>query len=98
MIQDIAIALSSSTAPITKAYYENDKTKIIAIGLKKDVVLAKHTAPSKAQILIIQGAVTFRTATFSKSINTYETFEIPLEVVHEVIGDTDSIFLLILSK
>ena len=98
MIQDIAIALSSSIAPIMKPYYENDKTKIIAIGLKKDVVLEKHTAPCTAQILIIQGAVTFRTATFSKSIDTYETFEIPLEVEHEVIGDTDCIFLLILSK
>ena len=98
MIQDIAIALSTSTTPIIQPYYENDKTKIIAIGLKKDVVLEKHTAPSKAQILIIQGTVTFRTATFSKSINTYETYEIPLEVEHEVIGDADSIFLLILSK
>lgn len=98
MIQGVIEELTTSNTPIMKPYYEHDGTKIIAVGLKKGVVLEKHTAPCKAQILIIKGAVIFKTEDGDTSLQTYDSFDISLALEHEVIGETDAVFLLILSR
>jgi quercetin dioxygenase-like cupin family protein len=98
MLQDLNLDLKQSDSPVIKPYYIHGSTKILAIGLKDGVTLAKHKAPSKAQLLVVKGKIVFKIKDEEIHLDTCDTFKIPLDVEHEVIGKSDAIFLLILSE
>jgi quercetin dioxygenase-like cupin family protein len=96
MITEIEKELANSDKPIVKIFFKNEGSKIVAIGLKKGVELANHTAPNFAKILVIKGAVNYISDNSNIVLNCLESFDIPLKEVHKVIGIESSIFLLIL--
>ena len=65
MMTEVAEKLKKSNAPVVKEVYNENGTKILAIGLGRGVTLAEHVAPCKAKLLVVQGEIDFNTATES---------------------------------
>jgi quercetin dioxygenase-like cupin family protein len=74
------------------------RSQVIAIGLKKDQVLKKHISSIPALLVVLKGSVIFDMNGEKTSLPTYSTFEIPVNVSHEVTGVEESIFLVIKEK
>jgi len=97
MISEIFNELEKSEKPVAKVFFKNENTKIIAIGLKKGIELANHTAPNLAKILVIKGSINYVSHQTNIVLNHLDSFDISLKEVHKVIGNENSIFLLILN-
>ncbi len=95
MLKEIAKELKNSDRPVVRTLQNHGGTRVIAIGLGKNVELKKHVAPSKATLYVLQGTVHFHLPEVAHELNCYDTFEIPLETPHSVIAETDAIFMII---
>lgn len=84
--------------PAVVQIHNNDKTNVIAIGLKKDQVLKKHVTPFPALLVVLKGAITFEMEGTATELPVYSTFGIPANVPHEVTGVEESIFLVMKEK
>ena len=98
MLVAIAEKLKDSDKPIVEKIYNERGTKLIAVGLKKGVELAEHTAPSKAKLIMVQGEVDFNMKNESFRFAALDTYDIPLNVKHTVVGVEDAVFVLLLSE
>tara|TARA_R110001632_G_scaffold72565_1_gene167669 strand:- start:718 stop:1035 length:318 start_codon:yes stop_codon:yes gene_type:complete len=98
VLTEISEALSGSDKPIIKQIYSNNGQKMLAIGLKKGITFPEHLAPSKAKILVVQGQIDFIIASDRRRLESFDSYDIPLEVKHSVEGVVDAIFLLLLGK
>ena len=74
------------------------KSNTIAIGLKKDQVLKKHVTPFPALLFVISGSIAFDMEGTTTELNYGDTFEIPVNVPHEVTGLEESIFVVVKEK
>jgi quercetin dioxygenase-like cupin family protein len=97
MLKAVAEELKSSDGPVVKKIYTGDGTMLLAIGLRKGVELAEHTAPSTAKLIMIQGKVNFNLKDESLRFARHDTYDIPLGKKHTVVGVVDAIFLLLLT-
>ncbi|WP_027375918.1 cupin domain-containing protein [Kaistella palustris] len=68
---------------------KSDKVKYICISLGKDAVLKKHRAPNPATLLVLEGEIRFLIDGRELHFKRLDTYEIPVNVEHEVIGVTD---------
>lgn len=68
---------------------KTEKIKYFAVGLGKNTVLKKHTAPVPATLLALKGKVNFLIEGKTLEFKPFDTFEIPLGVEHEVVGLED---------
>ncbi|RMB64203.1 hypothetical protein EAX61_01540 [Dokdonia sinensis] len=98
VLNEIARALPASDKPIIKQIYNQEGQKMLAIGLKKGVVFPEHLAPSKAKLMVIQGEVDYNTETESFRFQSFDTYDIPMNVKHSVVGFSNSIFLVLFGK
>jgi quercetin dioxygenase-like cupin family protein len=98
MLKAVAEELKSSDGPVVKKIHNGDGTMLLAIGLKKGVVLAEHTAPSVAKLIMIQGEVNFNLKDESFRFTLHDTYDIPWGKKHNVLGVVDAIFLLLLTQ
>ena len=67
---------------------KNDKIKY-AVALGKDAVLKKHTTAFPATLLVLKGEIDFVFDDRQILLKQFDTFEIPVDVVHEVVGVSD---------
>lgn len=95
-LNEISEALSKSNAPIIKPVYDKSGNKLLAIGLRSGVTFPEHIAPSKAKLMVVQGEIDFNTETDSYRFERFDSFDIPMQVKHSVVGVFDAIFLLLL--
>lgn len=84
--------------PVVATIFKAERSKVLAIGMKRGVVLHKHTALSKAKLLVVKGEVDFNTENQSKRLALYDTYDIPVEVTHSVEAYEDALFLLVLES
>ena len=75
-----------------------DKSQVIAIGLKENQVLKKHVTSSPALLVMLKGKIAFEMEEAVMPLSSFDTFDIPANVPHEVIALEESIFLLIKEK
>jgi quercetin dioxygenase-like cupin family protein len=75
-----------------------DKSQILASGLKQGQVLKKHVSPIPALLIVIEGLVAFELQGEIIQIPAFNTFEIPVNIPHEVTGIEESIFLVVKEK
>ena len=68
---------------------KNDKIKYFAVALGKDAVLKKHTTAFPATLLVLKGEIDFVFDDRQILLKQFDTFEIPVDVVHEVVGVFD---------
>jgi quercetin dioxygenase-like cupin family protein len=88
----------SDVKPAVLQIKNTEKSNVIAIGLKKDQVLKKHISPIPALLVVLKGSIIFEMEGSRTELKEFSTFEIPVNVLHEVTGITDSIFLVIKEK
>ncbi|MBS1572199.1 MAG: hypothetical protein JST62_07395 [Bacteroidetes bacterium] len=75
-----------SDKPTVAIIRKNEKIKYFAVALGKDVVMHKHKTAVPATLVVLKGALDFRFVDRNYHLKTFDTFEIPVEEIHEVIG------------
>ncbi len=76
----------------------SDKSQVIAIGLKENQVLKKHITSTPALLVMLKGKIAFEIKEAVMPLLSFDTFDIPANVTHEVTALAESIFLLIKEK
>lgn len=81
--------------PIISILQKSDHFKIILLELEKGSKLEKHTAPTRAKIFVVSGTIEYRSLREKIPLTYTDTYDIPLQEVHEVVALEPSKFLLI---
>jgi quercetin dioxygenase-like cupin family protein len=85
--------------PATHMLYQNDHHKQLLIGLLKGQVLSKHMTTLYTRLLVLQGSIQFNYEGSSLTAKPLDSFIIPKEMLHEVIGqDEQNVFILLQDK
>lgn len=74
------------------------KSNVLAIGLKKAQALKKHLSPIPALLIVMKGKILFEIEGNVVPLSQFDTFEIPVNVLHEVTAVEESIFIVIKEK
>lgn len=98
VINEISESLSESEQPLIKRIYDKADKTLFVIGLRSGIALPENLTISKAKIMVVQGEIDFNTSSSSYRLERFDSFEIPLEVKHSVVGVFDAVFLLLLKK
>jgi quercetin dioxygenase-like cupin family protein len=74
---------------------KTEKIKQFAVALGKDGVLQKHKAGVPTMLIVLKGEINFLIENQNHHFKTFDTFEIPVNVEHEVTGlMAENLFLL----
>lgn len=94
-IKEIHDQLDKADAPIVKVLQRAEHFKVIALGLKKDITLKEHKTGITTKLVVIEGAVTYKEAERSVVLHKFDELDIPLNIIHSVTAQANSICLLI---
>ncbi len=97
-LKKVAEKLLTSDRPVVEKIFSANNTTVIAFGLKSGVELSEHTAPSRAKLVMIQGVVNFHINGEVLRFTVQDSFDIPLDIKHSVVGVEDAMFLIVLSQ
>jgi len=98
VLNKIAEALKTSNEPLITQIYDKAGKKLLAIGLRHGVALPEHVTIAKAKLMVVQGEIDLNTDTHSFRLERFDSFEIPTDLKHTVVGVFDAVFLLLLGK
>jgi quercetin dioxygenase-like cupin family protein len=86
----------SADKPAVLIVQKNENNLVISVGLLKDQVLLKHKTVYPALLIVMSGSVAFKMNGKETILRTMDTFNIPVDIEHEVVGMNEtSIFLII---
>lgn len=89
----------SSEKPAIWAVHKSDKINVIAVGLQQNQVLKEHIAYFPTLLTVVQGSITFLIDNQEIELHQWDSYHIPVEVPHEVIGlEERNIFILVQEK
>ncbi len=74
---------------------KNQAFEILGISLEKGAVFPKHTSPSDAQLIMIEGDIIFHVNNEPYQLKTQQGFSFPKETEHWVSANENSKFLII---
>lgn len=74
---------------------KSDKIKHFAVALGQGAVLKKHTTPVPATLVVLKGEINFVFTDREFVLREFDTFEIPVDEVHEVVGVLDQNLFLV---
>lgn len=94
---EIEEAIKTADKPVIKVLYKTEHTKVIAVGLGRSVKLNDHKTNVSTQLLVLKGCISYSENKKMVTLNRFDQYEIPLDVIHAVQAYEDSIFLLIQS-
>ncbi len=94
VIKKIKEELENSLKPIAKSLHHNTKFRVIALGFKKDMILASHTAKWPSKLTVLEGSVSYIEEKGTTVLYQYEEFEIPVGIQHSVEANEDSLCFL----
>ncbi len=97
-LNQIADALPTSEQPLIKQIYTYKGGKLIGIGLRGGVGLPEQLTLLQTKIIMVTGEIDLTTATHSYRLERFDTFDIPVNVTHTILGVYDAIFLLLVRK
>jgi quercetin dioxygenase-like cupin family protein len=69
--------------------------EILCISLEKDAVFPKHTSPTDAHLLVLEGEISFFINDASYTLKPHQVFNFPKEKEHWVEAVENSKFLII---
>jgi len=69
--------------------------EILFISLEKDTLFKKHTSPTDAHLLVLEGAITFFINDSEYLLEKHQVFSFPKDIEHWVEASKDSKFLII---
>lgn len=85
----------SAEKPSVVIIKKDETVKYFAVGLAKNTVLKKHTTPVPTTLVVIKGSVDFLIQGERLRLNTYDTYDIPVNIEHEVVGvEEENVFLI----
>lgn len=80
--------------PTVLSVQKSDSFNTFAIGLKRNQVLDQHKTAMPAWLVVLRGSILFRINSEDHHLSEFDTFNIPVDIVHEVVGlDAENIFL-----
>lgn len=74
---------------------KNEALEILSITLEKGAVLPEHTSPRDTILVVLEGILNFHICGKTYSLEKFEDFNFPKEVVHRVAALENSRFLVI---
>lgn len=78
---------------------ENAAFKQVAVALGKNSVLTKHKTSTPVTLVVLKGEIDFVIDNQHVILKTYDTYEVPVDVEHEVVGlSKENLFLLTKEK
>jgi quercetin dioxygenase-like cupin family protein len=78
---------------------KTETVNIFAVGLLENQVFAKHQTQQPALLIVLKGTVLFRVNSEEIRLSALDTYQIPVDTVHDVKGvDEENIFLLTKEK
>ncbi|WP_142784884.1 cupin domain-containing protein [Changchengzhania lutea] len=69
--------------------------EILHISLEKDAIFPKHTSPTNANLLVLEGAISFFINDLEYKLTKHQIFNFPEHEEHWVEASADSKFLII---
>jgi quercetin dioxygenase-like cupin family protein len=95
IIKDIIQEVENASHPVARAVRNGENFKVLAIAFKSGMKLKDHKTKLPASITVIYGKVVYMQAEFTRELNQYDCFEIPVNEIHSVSALTDSLCFLI---
>lgn len=93
-IHEIKKDLETKSHPIARALHKNEHFKVIVLGFNAGMALKEHVAHKPTKLTILEGTITYIQGNERKQLNQYDEHDIPVEIVHAVEAQTDSLCLL----
>lgn len=78
---------------------KTEAVNLFAVGLVNTQVLKKHKAVIPSLLTVLKGSIEFRMKDETICLNQFDTYDIPIDVEHEVAGvDQENIFTVLQEK
>jgi quercetin dioxygenase-like cupin family protein len=84
--------------PAILSIINSEKLNLKTVGLKKGQIMSKHKAGLKSLVIVLKGKIEFDINGEKFVLNELDTYEIPVNVEHEIRGIEQSIFSLTQEK
>jgi len=94
IIKEIKKRIETSDHPILRSLHQGTGFKVLAMVFKEGMVLKEHKAHIRSKLTVLEGCVHYEEADRSIKLEQYDEVEIPIEIVHSVKADEDSLCLL----
>lgn len=69
--------------------------EILQISLEKDTIFPKHTSPTNANLILLEGSITFYINDLEYKLSKHQIFNFPKDKEHWVKASENSKFLII---
>ncbi|HNT51476.1 MAG TPA: hypothetical protein PLM56_01385 [Cyclobacteriaceae bacterium] len=74
---------------------KNETIKMFCVALCKEQVLQKHQAKVPSLLIVLKGYIQFRIGDEAITLREFDTYQIPVQTDHEVVGLGDeNVFLI----
>ncbi|MCF8450797.1 MAG: hypothetical protein K9G49_13075 [Taibaiella sp.] len=94
IIKELLAQLETAAHPVAKALHTGEHFKVLVLAFKAGMHLKEHKAHLPAKLTVFSGTVIYREGTKEITLNTYDTTDIPVDVIHAVEATEDSLCLL----
>ena len=94
MVHEIQEKLKTASKPVARLYYKSGDVKQIFIGFNQGMNLDQHKTHLPARLLVLSGDVTYIQAGAQTRLKQYEFKDIPINIIHEVYANADSLCML----
>ncbi|MDO4880617.1 MAG: rhodanese-like domain-containing protein [Capnocytophaga sp.] len=92
LLEKLTFRTDKQTTSIIK---KGENIKQIAVALGKNAILKKHTTDEPAFLVVLKGEIRFLINNEEILLKALDTYDIPVDVEHEVIGvEDENIFIL----
>lgn len=82
--------------PSVVSIKKSEKANLFTVGLSEKQVLAKHVTTVPATLVMMRGKVDFNISNETVILREGDTYEIPVNAEHEVVGrDIENVFLIV---
>src|SRR5687768_13366475 len=93
-IQEIKAELKHSHKPVAKSLHHGTGFKVLLIGFMKGMTLKEHKAHMQSKLTVLEGSVRYKEESRTVELMKYDEMEIPVEVIHSVEANEDSLCIL----
>jgi quercetin dioxygenase-like cupin family protein len=81
--------------PFILSIRKTETMNVFAVGLLKGQVLSQHKTPIPALLVVLKGAILFRINSEEIELAAMDTYQIPVDVLHEAVGvEEENIFMI----
>ncbi len=95
ILKKIVSELESAEKPVGKMLRKGNDFQVLAIGFKKGMILPEHTTQLPARLVVIKGEVEYHCNHSSTTLELYDEYEIPVDELHWVKANEDSMIIVI---